>query len=607
MEWGAGALDPANRLHLLKDKGPTAVSYNRRTAWLTAAGALATAGLLRAARGYRSFPSGDDFAYLPMALARLDPHLFPRDVLLRETPLHMMLLTPLVALLQATTGLALGFWMITLALSLLTVLAMYRWLRALGLPGALLPLAGILACLGWLQGLGRGEFDGVFGDAFHFQWAALCALLWAYDALLRTRWMRAAALLVLTILFHPVVGAHGVIAMGCGLTFARAISGRARSWLIPAAVAVCAFLGILDSLPVRGPGSETASELPGAVQAILFRLPHEYELDRFKVGILLVMAAAGIAGIGRLTRVTFVGPTAALLGLLTGHLLILAGYCVLYDAGVAAMWSQWTVVPFQLSLSRTTPLLLALSSVAAVAGFEKGLFHSTREDRFLRGVAWLIPRGVQFVAVVCLAVVQVRWSWAAGACCAVAAVSVITIRRQAGHRVVAAGYVLMLVGGLLLFARAAPMSAEVSGDQGELLRWARSQTSMDALFIVPPSFLEFRFFARRSVYVDFKTMTQGDFRMVALWRQRLEQVAAPDRLAHEAHGWEGVPEWDRTYAGRNTPARIESLLRATGADYFVWDRRGLQMPPFVNRDRAAAPALVIAFDNARYQVYRLVR
>jgi hypothetical protein len=140
-----------------------------------------------------------------------------------------------------------------------------------------------------------------------------------------------------------------------------------------------------------------------------------------------------------------------------------------------------------------------------------------------------------------------------------------------------------------------------------LLQWARSQTSIDALFIVPPSFLEFRTFARRSVYVDFKTMTQGDSRMVAVWKQRLEQVAAPDRLAHEARGWEGVPEWDRTYAGRNTPARIESLLQITGADYFVWDRRGLQMPPFVNRDRAASAALVVAFDNARYKVYRLTR
>ena len=102
-------------------------------------------------------------------------------------------------------------------------------------------------------------------------------------------------------------------------------------------------------------------------------------------------------------------------------------------------------------------------------------------------------------------------------------------------------------------------------------------------------------------------MTPGDPRLVRLWRQRLEKVAAPDRLAREARGWGGTVEWDRTYAGRNTPERIESLLRETGADYFVWDRQGLRVPPFVNRDRAPDPALAIAFENARYEVYRLVR
>ena len=144
-----------------------------------------------------------------MAFARMDPLLYPRDMLLRETPLHVPLLPPLVAILQATTSLQLGFWLITIVLSLLTVLAMYRWMRALGVPGSLLPVAAIVACAGWVQGLGRGEYHGVFGDSFHFEWAALCALLWAYDGVLRARWVPVAALLVLSLLLHPVVGAQG--------------------------------------------------------------------------------------------------------------------------------------------------------------------------------------------------------------------------------------------------------------------------------------------------------------------------------------------------------------------------------------------------------------
>jgi hypothetical protein len=177
MNGRSGALGGADVLHPGGAEHESTPTLDPRVTWLTAAGALAAAGLLRAARGYRSFPSIDDFPYLPMALARLDPQLYPRDVLLRETPLHMPILSPLVAILQATTGLALGFWLITVVLSLLTVFAMYRWMRALGLPGALLPLAAVVTCAGRLQGLGRGEYDGIFGNAFHFQWAALCALL----------------------------------------------------------------------------------------------------------------------------------------------------------------------------------------------------------------------------------------------------------------------------------------------------------------------------------------------------------------------------------------------------------------------------------------------
>lgn len=580
-------------------------ALDRRVVWLTTAGALAVAGLLRVARGYRPFPSIDDFAYVPMALARLDPHLYPRDVFLRETPLHMPFLPPLVGFLQATTGLTLGFWLITIALSLLTVLAMHRWMRALGVPGALLPVAIVVACAGSVQGLGRGEYDGVFGDAFHFQWAALCALLWAYNGVLRARWMRAAALLVLSLLLHPVVGAHGVVAIACGLAFARGSSTRARSWLIPTAVGACALLGLLMSFPLKGPDVESIAGLPGVVRGLLFRLPQEYQIDRLKAMLVLVLAAAGMSGLARLAGRTFARPVASMLGLLTGHLLLLAAACVLYEARSVPRWSSWTLLPFQLSLSRTTPILLALSSVSAAAALEAGFLQTDNGKRSLRGVAWLATRGVQTATLVCLVVIQVKWSWQVGLCCGIAGLTAVAVRQRFGYRTLTTVWLVALAGSLVLFARSAPLAAQVSTDQEQLLRWARSDTPVDALFIVPPGFQEFRIYARRSVYVDFKTVTPGNSTLVMLWRQRLEQVAAPDGLAREARGWEGVPEWDRTYAGRNTPARIESLLRGTGADYFVWDRHGLRIPPFVARDRAPDPALAIAFEDARYEVYRL--
>jgi hypothetical protein len=68
-----------------------------------------------------------------------------------------------------------------------------------------------------------------------------------------------------------------------------------------------------------------------------------------------------------------------------------------------------------------------------------------------------------------------------------------------------------------------------------------------------------------------------------------------------------VPQWDRTYANRNTPARIVSLLGETGADYLVWDRSGLDLPPYVPIERPGVPGLALTFQNARFEVYALAK
>lgn len=575
----------------------------RHLTWFTASAALASASLLRAARGYRPFPSIDDFAYVPMGLARLYPDLYPHDVLLRETPLHTPLLPPFLAATEATTGLPLGFLLTTVILSLVTSIALWRLMRALGVAGAFLPVVLVVVCAGRVQGLGRAEYDGIFGDAFHFQWAALCALLWAYDGVLRRRWRRAVGLLFLASALHPAVGAHGILAVLCGFVFVRVGGTRARAWLVPVTVGTCALVAVFAAVGLRGGGGGPVTTLPEAARSFFFRLPHEFEFDQLKLWLVLLFTAIGISGLARLAREECSAPVAGVLGLLLGHLLLLAAACVLYDHRLVTRWGTWTVIPFQLSLSRTTTLLMALSAVSAAAALEAVFLGPKGERQSLRGSEWLITRGFQVTAVLFISVMHVRWSWLVGLCCGIAAVTAIVIRERRGWRALTAVYVLLLAGALGLFGRSASLAAQMSDHQEQLLEWARSNTPPESLFIIPPGFQEFRIHARRSVYVDFKTVTPANTRLMALWRQRLEQVAAPDALGQEARGWAGVVEWDRTYAGRNTPTRIAWLLRETGADFFVWDRQGLAVPPFVRRERVPDDSLTVVFENDRYVTY----
>jgi hypothetical protein len=68
-----------------------------------------------------------------------------------------------------------------------------------------------------------------------------------------------------------------------------------------------------------------------------------------------------------------------------------------------------------------------------------------------------------------------------------------------------------------------------------------------------------------------------------------------------------MPQWDRTYANRNTPARIASVLRETSADYFVWDRAGLDVPPYLPVNQDTSSQVTVAYANDRFKVYELSR
>src|SRR5205085_9084536 len=89
----------------------------------------------------------------------------------------------------------------------------WRLSRSLGMSPALFPLLALLAFASQLNGIGRGAYDGAYGAAMHGQWLALCCLLFAYDAFVRSRPLAAGLALGLATLSHMSVAIHGGIVL----------------------------------------------------------------------------------------------------------------------------------------------------------------------------------------------------------------------------------------------------------------------------------------------------------------------------------------------------------------------------------------------------------
>ena len=565
---------------------------------------ICTTLVLRVVRGTRPFPSLDDFTYVPLAWAARDAALFTRDTLLRGFVHHTPAWNLIVAALDHTTGEAIGFWLLTLLLSCGTVAALLRLMRATGVTLTLLPVVAAVAFCGPVSGFGRGAYDGALGDGFHMQWLALCAVLWSYEAYLRGRPIAAGAWLGGAALAHPVVAAHAATA----LTIAYLITPGRRWRELWRTAAVALLVSLPVSLLLAGSLLKTGSEqLPAwTPQEIvrlgyLFRAPHHYDLGATPMVTWLYLGTMVLGGLAAalVARPEPHRPAVQrLTGLLAGQAVVGLGAMLLYGEWLPERWRLASVVPYLLDLSRSSGLLLPLAAVLVAGAVE--LRPGRRSEPISREVLWL---GLLVLAVTAL-VFFVRWQPLL-----LAVVAVALLARAAGGRsqatmVIALCLAAFIAVGVVRLYRTTVLREVLTPDEAGLYRWAAG-TSSSALFVIPPGMQAFRFYARRSVYVDFKLFPPATPAATPEWRRRLELVAAPDRLALASPGWAGVAQWDRTYANRNTPARIASLLQTTQADYVVWDRAGLEVPPFVPVARPSAGQAKIVYANARFEVYAL--
>lgn len=580
--------------------------------WIGVLMPLAMGLVLFGLTDYRPFPSIDDFTYVPLARAAGDPALYPRDDILQGMMLHTPAWRLAVAGLEGTVGLPAGYWLLTLALTLASVWAAYRLMAALAPPARLFPLAALLAFAGSMDGIGRGAYDGALGGSFHVQWLALCLLLWAYDAVLRGRPGWAGAWLGAAALAHPVVAAHGALVLGV----AALAGGGPRHWrrLAKSAV-VCLAVGAPVILPLaHGLASGGGGPAGGAAAIVedgfLFRTPHEFDLTGLQppqAWLIALVSAAGLAGGVALWRqgAARARPSPerdrTALGLFAGHMLLLAASLALYGGWGPARWLGDLPAIYMVTLTRTTPLLFVLAAILLAAGLERALQDGGRAapggwDRTALGMALVVgaatlvvfnlPLGLATLALLNSAILWTVFHHRAG------------VERAAALSLTGLAAAFFVWAGMTHRLDAPPPAAEQA-----LFDWARRETALDALFVIPPGLEGFRLHARRSVYVDFKTFPSAQPALIALWRARMERVAQPDGPALTEAGWPAVPYWDRAYAYANTPARIAGLLADTGADYLVWNRAGLEVPPFLPIDRPADGGVAPVFDNGAFAVY----
>lgn len=562
-----------------------------------------SAVLVRASLGYRPFPSIDDFAYVPLAWHWLDPAFYPRDAILGMFVNHQLAYTAIVAVGDLTRGLASAFLLATLLLTAFTVFGVARIMRALGATGLFVPVALGLSAAVVVRGLGRGSYDGLVGDGVHGEWVAIVLSLFAFDALLRGKDLASGLMLGLAAYAHPMLAFHSAFSVAVAGIWAGRASLRRT-----ARVAVTAFLTGMPLMITLGLQlhSEGASHAVAGFNAIedgyLFRLPHEYTLDFYPAALMLLLAVIGAGGLATFADLQRVRDRYAV-GLYVGLALILVFSFLAYGTGAGRILGRHEVVLYMLGFTRSSPLLMTLSAVFVAVAFEKGLAGETRAEG---GALWNIAIWTaMLLSFAMLLFLNMRHDmWIAGALM-LSLVTVLVYRRALNPQIIAAAW--LAAGGMaaVSFATTVEVTGEPPVSDHQLYAWSSSATPSSALFLIPPGLTEFRLRTKRSVYVDFKLMPPAQPAQMQEWRRRIELVAQPDRLALAARGWPAMDEWDRTYASRNTPTRIRWLLRTTGADYFVFNKAGLNMPPYVDQDRRMVPGLAIAYQNAQYVVYRL--
>ncbi len=561
----------------------TFVAPKAGSRWAIVFAVVLGAALTLCIRGYR-FGESNHAVYLVDALRRNDPRLLQNDWWARSTLQYHVVFNVTSAWLLRLGIIEPVFLIGYLFLAVLLHVAWLRWVRRLGGElSAYLSSVVLYYLLAGGTGLGMYQFlqDGEFLPSNISNVAMLWGLYW-WTA---RRPLASGTCLGIAALFHLNYAIAGGALWGA-LSIAELIRARrrrasgdsegieGRQWLI--GTAILAALGMVSLLPALKAVLAQRASLPLAEFVELYvrlRHPHHYDpsswpwwlwasflLPVLAGAIVFWRARAGGSGPQRRTALIFV-----LMLALIGIALIGAGIWYVSEALIQMSLYRFSIFPkllgcmaLAIAARRTRPLWIcsAAAALAFVAIAWLALF-------LRRGLA---PALDAFVALNFLSI-ELFFALAAVALL----IRFIPLSRRVS--ILGCGAVIGVIA--LSWTHLGIRVPGLEMHDAAYLRvchWARANTPLDGVFLVPPDEEVFRLRARRAIVVNFKGVPQLSSEL-GEWRDRLRDVLAmadlralPRPLYRTlpaiAAQYDSAPSSNLATAGRKYGARYVLLRRA---------------------------------------------
>ena len=404
--------------------------------------------------------------------------------------------------------------------------------------------------------------------------AALPLVLFSLCAFLRGRYRRAAVLVGVTALVHPLSASYAAIALaGAALATLREIGLRRALACAGLFVAVASPLFVWKAL--RSPAEfRLLSADPEWVSLLALRSGHHIFPFSW-AGREFAWAAVALAGFAIL--VAEAPPSIK-------RRTVAFAIAVLLLCALGVVCSEWIPLPavFTLQPLRSFQLIVYLA-LLYLASFIFGVFEGRRST----GASLL-------AALLSFALLYGSNGWKGAAPASLAFVLILAIFRtrvkRLSPRTVSCGFaVCVLVAGVLASPGRGVFAVGNGQDSSwlEVQRWARTGTAPEDAFIVPPRSEGFRVESERTVYADWKdgTLMNFDPAFGREWYRRMKRLGVPDRRLLD-EGFARLAEDDFRAIAREDLAGFRAV--------------------FVVAPRARGPlAFPVVHENPAYVVYEV--